>query len=406
MAHGAGFLFYEVGTPELGFASAAGPARARSPSTLLTNPAGLTQLDGTQVQVASILVYGHLQFEPNSQTDPILGTNDGGNAVGLVPSGGAFATFAPFEDVRFGVAVFTNFGAPQSWDPAWLGRYYSTKTTLIGISVMPAVAWRITDHLSLGMAFNAMYGTLKQEVAVQNLEPQSTDGSLAVSAHTWGFGVNAGLLYALSPATRFGLTYTSPVKLNFASTPSFSNLGPGISAAVQAARLDTTTIDVGMTVPQTLMLGFYQAIGDRWAVMGGVGWQNWTRFGAVEIGISTPNPRSITTQISYVDTWHVAVGAEVRLTEAWKLNFGVAYDSSMTNDENRTLSLALADQLRLGIGAEVVVDRHWSIGMASELIWDGSPFVDVDRGALAGHVSGSYSNAWILMFGLGFTWRS
>jgi long-chain fatty acid transport protein len=85
-ARAAGFLFYEVGTPEVGLASAGFAARAASPSTLLTNPAGMSRLEGSQVEVGSVLVYGHLQFAPDSQTDPILGTNDGGNAVGFLPT--------------------------------------------------------------------------------------------------------------------------------------------------------------------------------------------------------------------------------------------------------------------------------------------------------------------------------
>ena len=59
-ARAAGFLWYETGTPEVGFASAGYAARALSPSTLLTNPAGMTQLEGTQIQVGAQLIYGHL----------------------------------------------------------------------------------------------------------------------------------------------------------------------------------------------------------------------------------------------------------------------------------------------------------------------------------------------------------
>src|SRR5262249_544392 len=136
-ASAAGFLFYEVGAPEIGLASAGYAARAASPSTLLNNPAGMTRLEGTQVQGGSGLVYAPLQFSPRAQTDRRLGTNDGGNAVGVLPTIGAFATFAPEERVRLGVGLFTNFGAPQSWDPAWVGRYYTTKTTLLGLSIMP-----------------------------------------------------------------------------------------------------------------------------------------------------------------------------------------------------------------------------------------------------------------------------
>jgi long-chain fatty acid transport protein len=227
-----------------------------------------------------------------------------------------------------------------------------------------------------------------------------------VSSNTWGVGGNAGILYALSPATRVGFTYTSPVKLSFSSRPAFSALGPGLAAALAATRLDTATLDLGMKVPQTAMLGFSQTLGDRWTLMGDVGWQNWAAFGAVEIGLTTSEPRGLTTQIDYQDTWHVGIGAEVQLSEAWRLAFGIAYDSSMTSDENRSLSLALANQLRLGLGAHVAVDPHWDLGFATEFLWDGSPAVDVDRGPLAGHVSGSYSGTWLLFTTFSFTWKS
>ena len=195
------------------------------------------------------------------------------------------------------------------------------------------------------------------------------------------------------------------MKLNFSATPTFSGLGPVIGAAVGVLGLDTARIDLGMKVPQTVMFGVAQALGDRWTVMGDVGWQNWAAFGAVEIGISTNPPSSATTQLGYSDTWHVGVGAETRLSEQWKLNFGVAYDSSMTDDSNRSLSLSLASQLRFGLGAQVAIDPHWDIAFASEFLWGGSPRVDVDRGPLAGHVSGSYASTYLLFFTFSFTWK-
>jgi long-chain fatty acid transport protein len=406
IAWAAGFLFYETGTSEVGLASAGYAARAGGASTLLSNPAGMTRLEGSQVQLATQLVYGHLSFAHDARTDPILGTNDGGNAVGVLPTLGAFGTFGPWKNVRLGIGLFTNFGAPQSWDPPWVGRFYATKTTLLGFSLMPGVAWRIVDGLSVGAGLNVMYGHLRQVAAIQNLEPQTADGSIEVSSNALGVGANAGILYELSPSTRFGLTYSSPVKLNFSSLPTFTGLGPGIGAALAATGLDTTVIDLGITVPQTAMLGFFHAIDERWAVMGDVGWQNWQAFGAVEIGVTTSNPHSLVTHIDYSNTWHVGLGAQVQLSEPWQLNFGGAYDSSMTSDENRSLSLSLASQWRFGVGAQVVLDPHWTLGFASELIWGGSPPVDANLGPLAGHVSGTYANTYILFFSFGFSWRA
>jgi long-chain fatty acid transport protein len=161
-----------------------------------------------------------------------------------------------------------------------------------------------------------------------------------------------------------------------------------------------------MKVPQTVTLGFFHALGDRWAIMGDAGWQNWAAFGAVEVGITTSVPRGITTAIAFTDTWHVGLGAQVQLSPAWLLNFGAAYDSSMTDDADRSLSLSLASQLRFGVGAQVAIDPHWNLGFASELLWGGSPNVDVDRGPLAGRVSGRYASTWILFLSFGFTWKA
>jgi len=405
-AHAGGLFLYEVGTSDIGFASAGYAARANAPVTLLTNPAGMTRLDGIQVQVGTELVFANLTFAADPATSPFLGTNNGGNAIGWLPTASVFATFAPWKDFRFGLGIFNNFGAPERWDSGWLGRYYTTKTTLLGLSIMPGVAWNIIGGLSVGITFNAMYGHLSQSVAVQNLEPLAPDGSLSVTSNTWGFGGNVGLLYEFSPATRLGITYTSPVKLSFSSSPTFSGLGSRLTALLEAAELNSRTIDLGMTVPQTLMLSFYQAIGSKWALMADVGWQNWASFAMVELGITTTPPVSLTSNLGYVNTWHGAVGAQVQVSEPWQINFGMAYDSSMTNAQDRALMLAIADQWRLGAGAQVAVDEHWNIGFCSELIWGGSPSVVEDRGPLAGHVSGAYDNFYMLFFSLNFTWKS
>jgi len=54
----------------------------------------------------------------------------------------------------------------------------------------------------------------------------------------------------------------------------------------------------------------------------------------------------------------------------------------------------------------VAIDPHWDLGMATEFLWGGSPRVDVDRGALSGHVSGSYSSTYLLFFSFSFTWKA
>lgn len=401
-AEAGGIFLYEIGTPDVGYASAGWAARADGPVTLFTNPAGMTRLEGIQIQVGAQALYGALTFAPDANTN--VAGNDGGNAVGFFPGGSAFVTFAPWSDFRVGIGVVSNFGLAENWDSGWVGRYYTTKSTLIGLSILPSIAWHVAGGLSVGVTFNVMYGYLKQTAAVQNIEPQSGDGALAVQSSTWGFGGNVGLMYEFSKATRLGLAYTSPLSLSFSSTPSFTGLGPGLTAAIKAAHLDTASIDLGMTLPQTVMLSFFQDLNEKWAVMADVGWQNWAAFGTVDVQVTSSNPKSLTTHVGYINTWHGALGAQVQLSQPWQLDFGVAYDSSMTTASSRSLSLAVGDAWRFGVGARWAL-ANWTLGLSYEFLWGGSPSVHVSRGPLAGTVSGSYANTWFQFLAFNVAWR-
>jgi long-chain fatty acid transport protein len=167
-----GLTAYEIGTADVGLASAGYGARAQDASTVLTNPAGMTRLDGAQVLAAGQVLWGSTKFSVDSGTSPLLGSGDGGYAVG---SGGWFLGGGPFmshslsPDLKLGFAVAGNFGAPLSYDDNWAGRYYVQKGTLLGISLLPAIAYRVTDKLSMGASLNAMYGVYKNEVAINNV---------------------------------------------------------------------------------------------------------------------------------------------------------------------------------------------------------------------------------------------
>jgi len=85
-ANAGGILLYEAGTPDVGLASAGWGARAQDASTILTNPAGMTRLEGSQVLVGAQALYADYGFSIGSGTSSGLGEGDGGNPIGWVPS--------------------------------------------------------------------------------------------------------------------------------------------------------------------------------------------------------------------------------------------------------------------------------------------------------------------------------
>ena len=165
-------MLYEVGTADVGLASAGYNARAQDASTVLTNPAGLTRLEGTQLLLGAQLLYGDLKFSIGPGTSPQLGTGDGGNPVGWFPGGGAFFSYSVSPELKLGFALTGNFGlCLRSTTAGWVGRYYVQEATLLGVSFLPSIAYKVNDKLSLGASLNIMYGKLENQVAINNILP-------------------------------------------------------------------------------------------------------------------------------------------------------------------------------------------------------------------------------------------
>lgn len=399
-----GPTLYEVGTPDVGYASAGYAARADDPGTILTNPAGMTRLKGKQLLLGTQILYGDVKFSPSQETT-VTGGN-GGNALGLLPALSTFGTYAVNKDLSVGIGMFSNFGLGLWYDADWAGRYYADDAILIGISIMPAIAYRITERLSVGVGLNIMYGYLKNTVAINNIDPGMGDGRLKLKDGDIGIGANVGILYELSKGTRFGVTYSSPVKLDFSDTPEFSGTGPVLSQVILNRGLNTASLDLGMTVPQGVMVSFYHELNEKWAVLGNFGWQDWSEFGKVDVSLSTSdNSREVTTELRYKDTWHGALGVQYRISAPWLITGGVAYDSSLMDESNRSASLPLGWAWRFALGTQCDISKNLSLGLAYEYLYSGSPRINLSRGPLSGTVAGEYPDMSIQFFTANLTWK-
>lgn len=393
-----GLILYEIATPDAALSGAGAAARAGDAATVFTNPAGMSQLEEAQFLGGLQVLYGSVSFTPDAATSPRLGAGDGGNALGWLPAASTFVVVPLGEKWRAGFGALSYFGLAEEFDENWVGRYYVQKGTLLGLSLTPSLSYAITDWLSLGGGLNAMYGVLDTEVAVNN--GVGPDGQMALKDQTWGFGGNVGVLVKVGEKTRLGVTYLSPVDLDFRDTPAFSGLGPGLSVLLA----NPAALDLGMTVPQTVMLSGYRTLSDRWALLANVGWQNWNDFGYVEAGVE--HAGTTTLDLAYQDTWHGALGAQYQASRNWLLSGGFAYDSSPVDSEDRTVTLPLGEQWRFSLGAQYQLSRSLSVGAATTFLWAGDLAVDQgDPSSLRGRVSGAFDDAWFVLMNLNLNWK-
>lgn len=387
-----GVILYEIASADTRLASAGWSARAQDPSTLFTNPAGMTRLHCKQVELGSQAIYAHAQFKPNSSTD-VRGSDGVANI--WLPSGSLFYVHPCNDRLTLGIGNLGYFGSDLVYAHHWVGRYYVQKVLLEGISLVPAAAFKINSHWSVGAGANIMYGFFKQRAAVRNFLDGGGDGYFNVKDYKYGFGGIFGILYEPTCHTRFGIQYMTPVRLNFRAKPNFHNLGPELETLLDNLGIIGSSLDLHINVPQSVMLSAYHEINPCWSIMGNVGWQQWSNFQKVTVNLADPTSPSITSKVKYQDTWHVAVGGEWHFRKNLTFSGGVAYDSSAISNKERTLEFPVGQQWRFGTGARWKISEKLIVDLSSELQWQGSLKCDQDK-PTGGHVNGHFRNCYAL----------
>ena len=408
-ARAGGLYLYEIGSPDVGLAAAGYAARAQDASTVFTNPAGMTRLQQPSLLAGAQPMYLHMDFSADGNTSreaaklPGGGAADDGDSNGWLPAGGMFYVQPVTDKLWLGLAATGFFGLALDYQDDWVGRYYEQEATLQAMMIQPAVAWKVSDQLSIGAGVAVQYGILDEKVAVNNVEPEIGDGELKVEDEDWTVQFNFGVLCEPVKGTRLGLTYLSAADLDFSDKVKFSGLGPGLGELLGSGG---QTLDLGMTMPQAVMFSLYHEIDNRLAVMANLGWQDWSEFGKVDVSVNATNvDAGLTTDLDYQDTWHVALGAQYRVVEPWLLSAGVAYDSSMVDEEDLGPSLPVGETWRFAVGTRYDWSQDLTLGAAYELAWGGDLDMDIERSPLTGRVSGTYENVAIHFVSLNAEWR-
>lgn len=404
-AQAAGLALYETGAPDLGTASAGRAAMAADASTVAANPAGMTLLDRSQLMIASGAMLTSINFDRGSQTKVPGGGGGGGNAGVFFPIGGFFYAHKLSDRVWMGVAVDSNFGLTSDYSLNWVGRYYLTQSALITGQVNPNIAYRVNDWLSIGAGFSFAVARFTTQAKVNNILPRFGDGGLSIESWDEAFGGNIGFLIQPTSKLRIGLTYYSPVDFKFGFHPNTTNLAPGTRAALKKSGLLGAKVNLTQTEPQQMMASALYQLTPALALMGNIGWQNWSQFGQTTLGISAQTQKTLNVDLNYSDTIQIAIGGQYRLANQWLLSAGFAYDSSPVSEANRTPSLPLDRQLRFGTGVQYQLSENLIVGIANEVLNGGDAPYDVKRGPLAGRLQGDFSSNIIDFLGVNLVWK-
>lgn len=164
-------------------------------------------------------------------------------------------------------------------------------------------------------------------------------------------------------------------------------------------------MDLDINLPQQVMFSGYHQVTSALALMGNVGWQEWSDFGETNVTlVSTTATNGFVQDRDFDDTWHFAIGAQYRVSPTWKLSTGFAYDTSPVSDGDRTPDAPLDRQYRFSAGSEHVYSDNLDFGLAYTFMDAGSADIQ-QSGTLRGDLVGDYDTHEIHVVSAYLNWR-
>ena len=395
-ASAAGFQLLEQNASGIGNAYAGSAAVAENASTIYFNPAGMTRLQDREFSVGVDLVRPTFKFDDRGSIGgPLAGDGGDAGSWAVIPNG--YLSWALSKDLYVGIGMGAPFGLVTEYDDSWVGAAQAIKFDIKTYNLNPSIAYRVNDKVSVGFGLNwqRMEAEYLRSAAIASAALAATHATLDVSNDAWGW--NVGALFDLSPSTRVGVSYRSAIKHELDGDLRVSGPAAGANAA-----LTTGKASVDVELPDTFVLSVVQQLDPRWEMLGDVSWTGWSKIDKLDIVRTSGALTGATVQTldtDFRDTWRIALGANYRLDDAWKLKFGVAYDQTpVKSAATRLVSLPDSNRTWLTVGGQWKADKVSTLDLGVAYLYVPEPKINNDQLADGrGTVTGVYdARVWIL----------
>ncbi|MEI7901648.1 MAG: outer membrane protein transport protein [bacterium] len=306
-------------------------------SALFYNPANLVDVPSRQVQFSTLIGYSHADYHGQ------LGQTDTDRPWSMLPAF-ALAWPLPETDLAMGFGMHVPYGRQTRWDTSGAFRYAAPVFSKMMVAdFSPALAWRVSDSISVGAGPDIYYGRLQ----FRQLLPILPGSRITADADGYAVGGNAGVTWRMTPNQRLVLTYRSPFDMKFKGDMETHDIPP---PAVNASDVDTT-----FKFPTIVALGYGIQLTETFRVETKVEWLQFSRYKtmAIDAGDNRTLVNALglaNTPQNWNDTWTFGMGADWRFVPDWTLRAGYLYLPSPIPDSTFAPTALDVDQSVVSVG--------------------------------------------------------
>ncbi len=348
---GAGFALYEYSarTTAMGGATMTNGAE---PASLATNPALITELEGTQAQIGMAIVTADATTTVANQSRSLK------NDVWYLPN--FYITHKWSDQVSFGLGGFSRYGLGGEYeDPvnSWIGSNLAYKVKLETFSFTPTIAVKANDELSVAMGLEAMVIGFTQN-SFFNLGAQPGPYEISGSGVSWGG--NFSLVYKPLWAEKwaFGAMYRSKVKQN-------------LNGRIDAGNNQYTNLNIksgdaegSISLPDSISAGISFRPTDKWVLEAGIVGTFWSAYDQILIQYKdNSNNPFVYNNKNYKDVYRINFGTQYQLNQNWALRAGYVFDKSPINRHEMDTLVPVDDRHIASVGVGYAQD-NWTLDFA------------------------------------------
>ena len=378
-------------------------ARADDASAVAYNPAGLTQVPGTQFMAGLAAVALNLDLDTDA------GWCSNSHQVWPIPHG--YLSHQLTDKVWLGVGMFTRWGLGHSYPDGWAKsgidkQSGSIKTgsalksiTLLTSTINPTVAYKLNDVWSIaaGVSYTWGYLSLNNQLyaGVQGVSPTSHVGDVRIhSENGRSFGYNLAVHAKFNEQWSAGLTYRSHERMKFNGSARVRGEGiSGIMSAVDMAKvggIGNTRGKATIVLPDVITLGVAYKPLKNLSFEADAAYTVWSRWRSLNVDLY--GERGLHQQKNWRDTWALSFSTEYWMYDWLALRAGILYETSPLNGEYYNDYLIPTNgrlQYAAGIGLKY---NQWTLDFSYCYMQERE--VNLSSNSNAGTLNGKFGNGY------------
>ncbi len=330
------------------FATARGEAfaaTADNASAIYYNPAGIAQLDGTDIRAGLYGIYLDPSFTPPS------GAANSGNTYHITKHMAGVPQFfythtLEGSPLSYGLGIYSPFGLGVKWPQDTGFRAVAIKGSLAYIRINPVVALKLAPNFSIAAGATANYGNIELEEGLRATEKPFVN-FFRFQGEGWTAGYNLGLLWQPHEKVSMGLSFRSPTTITMSGRTEFERqpVIPATNLSAKANFKFPLTAVVGLSYRPTL----------KWNLEFDADYTDWSSLGVVTLHQQAKAPfpvgKDFQIALDWQPSWLYEFGATRYFESGWHASAGYVYNENSVPDAFYTPLAADLDRHFFSVGA-------------------------------------------------------